>query len=76
MIHETQEEQGFQWVKLTHSTVLLGYGVAEDGTKYWTVRNSYGPKWGESGNFRIRRGQNDFGCEGENITFDPVLYSQ
>ena len=33
--------------------------------KYWLVRNSYGPEWGESGNLRVRRGMNDFGCEGE-----------
>ena len=70
----TQEQQGLQWTKLTHSTVLIGWGVDEtNGEKYWLVRNSYGPSWGENGNIRIRRGRNDFGCESENIALDPVL---
>ena len=41
--------------------------------KYWIVRNSYGPNWGESGNFRVRRGMNDFGCEAESSALKPVL---
>jgi len=41
--------------------------------KYWVVRNSYGPKWGEGGNFRLRRGENDFGCEGNNVSLTPQL---
>ena len=70
---KTQEEQGLQWSKLTHSTTIIGWGVDEEGIKYWKVRNSYGPSWGEKGNLRLRRGRNDFGCESENIALDPVL---
>ena len=69
---KTQEDYGIQWSKLTHSTLLIGYG-SEDGENYWIVRNSYGSQWGESGNYRIRRGQNDFGCESENIAVTPYL---
>ena len=66
-----------QWTKLTHSTLIVGYGVDETtGMKFWLVRNSYGPSWGEKGNLRLRRGRNDYGSEGENITFNPVLYQQ
>ena len=69
----TQEDMGIQWAYLTHSTMIVGYGV-EDDEKFWIVRNSYGPQWGESGNFRVRRGHNDFGCEAESIGMTPVLY--
>lgn len=74
----TQESTGVQWAKLTHSTLIVGYGVENNPVhgeiKYWIVRNSYGSRWGENGNLRIRRGRNDFGCEAENIAVTPVLY--
>ena len=74
----TQEQQGLQWTKLTHSTVLIGYGEGPNAqgeiVKYWLVRNSYGPNWGEGGNFKIRRGRNDWACENENIAFIPQLF--
>jgi len=37
---------------INHAVVLIGYG-AEAGTNYYTIRNSWGKDWGESGNFRI-----------------------
>jgi hypothetical protein len=40
------------------------------------VRNSYGPKWGMSGNFLVRRGENDFGIESETTAYDGVLCSK
>ena len=33
--------------------------------KYWIARNTFGPKWGDKGDFYIRRGENDFGIESE-----------
>eukprot|EP01065_Artemidia_motanka_P031181 TRINITY_DN3741_c0_g1_i2.p1 TRINITY_DN3741_c0_g1~~TRINITY_DN3741_c0_g1_i2.p1 ORF type:complete len:400 (+),score=107.04 TRINITY_DN3741_c0_g1_i2:53-1252(+) len=48
----------------SHAVRITGFGVDEDGVKYWTVANSWNPYWGESGFFRIRRGTDEVGIEG------------
>ncbi|KAG2312991.1 hypothetical protein Bca4012_027586 [Brassica carinata] len=40
---------------LGHAMAAIGYGTDKDGTKYWLVKNSYGPEWGEGGYVRIER---------------------
>lgn len=40
---------------INHAVVAVGYGEEADGTKYWLVRNSWAPTWGEKGYIRLLR---------------------
>lgn len=47
-----------------HAIRIVGWGV-DGGVDYWKVANSWNPYWGESGYFRIERGVNECGIEGQ-----------
>jgi Papain family cysteine protease len=52
-----------------HAVAIIGWSedvVDKNEVKYWIVANSWGPKWGENGFFKIVRGTNECKIE-ENV---------
>ena len=71
----TMQDKGISFHNWTHSIAIVGWGV-EQGQKYWICRNSYGPTWAESGDFRVARGTNDFGIEAHHVSYIPVACAE
>jgi len=48
-------------VVINHAVTLIGFGMDQKlgGKKFWLIRNSWGPSWGEGGNIRLLRHEGD-----------------
>nr|POE67037.1 senescence-specific cysteine protease sag39 [Quercus suber] len=46
---------GAYGTSLDHDVTAVGYGVSNDRTKYWLVKNSWGTQWGEERYIRMQR---------------------
>jgi len=47
-----------------HAVAIYGFGT-EGGTDYWLVKNSWNEQWGDNGYFKIKKGVNECGIEGD-----------
>lgn len=61
------------WEKTTHAVVVVGYGENKQEGKFWHVKNSWGPEWGEAGYFKIPRGVDHCAFESMAVHAEPVL---
>lgn len=62
--------------QINHAVLAVGYG-SEDGTKYWKVKNSWGPSWGMNGYVLLQRGSGGQGayCVLQDSPTYPVMSS-
>jgi len=61
------------WEKTNHAVLIVGYGENDHEGKYWIVKNSWGPAWGENGYFRIRRGVDTCAVESMAVAAYPEV---
>jgi len=55
-----------------HCVKIQGWGV-ENGTPYWLVNNQWTTYWGDKGQFKILRGNDECGIESDAAAGDPSV---
>merc|ERR1712010_50799 len=61
------------WEKTTHAVLVVGWGENDEDGKFWHVKNSWGPEWGDNGYFKIPRGHDHCAFESMAVHAEPVL---
>ena len=55
----TSDNCGTRKDEVNHAVQAVGYGVDEEtGMQFWTIKNSWGARWGDEGYFKMERGVN------------------
>ena len=68
------EDSKNHWMITDHAVVLIGWGTDEEtGKDYWLVKNSWSPRWGENGYFRIARGKDLLHIESQAVRFQTRI---
>jgi cathepsin L len=66
ILHPVQPD-GLKAFNVNHGIVIIGW---DDATNTWTIKNSWGTTWGETGFMRITRTSNNIGWM--TVSVDPV----
>jgi len=64
------------WEYTNHAVVCIGWGEEEfDGKmmKFWILKNSWGPEWGDKGYFKIQRGVDMASVEAQGVFLNPEI---
>ena len=61
---------------MNHAVLAVGYGIAESGTPYWIIKNSWGDSWGLDGYFYMEMGKNMCGKLSSHYDFVFLNVSQ
>lgn len=57
---------------VNHAVLVVGFGREPDGQKYWLVKNSYGPEWGNGGYIKMAKDRNNHCAIATSATYPLV----